>query len=245
MKHRRLTAEVKSMCMRVIQVSLISGGSMRTLVIGDLHCPATHPKYLDFVKKIRDKYKTNNTVFIGDVVDHASISFHKKNPEHPAAMDEYHQAMKGIAKWSRAFPEATVTIGNHDERVARLAADSGIPCHYLKGYAEIYNTPQWDWVRSVDFDGVHFYHGVGAASQYPAFNAAKMKLQSVVIGHYHSVASINWICGPNMRLFGMSVGSGVDRDHPLMLYGSAWLKKPIVSCGVVIDGMPYLELMDL
>jgi predicted phosphodiesterase len=217
----------------------------RVLVVGDLHCPAVHAKYLDFVKSIRKKYKTDQTVFIGDVVDHASISFHKKNPEHPAALDEYRQAMDALKLWVKNFPDATVTIGNHDDRVIRIAADAGIPSHYLRGYEEMYESAAWDWVPSVEIDGVYYYHGVGAGGMYPAINAAKMRLQSVVIGHYHSVAGINWIVGPTSRIFGMNVGSGVDRFHPAMQYGSAYLKKPVVSCGVVIDGHPYLELLDL
>jgi predicted phosphodiesterase len=217
----------------------------RVLVIGDLHCPAVHPKYLDFVKGIRKKYKTDETVFIGDVVDHASISFHKKNPEHPAALDEYDQAMRSLRLWVKAFPDAVVTIGNHDDRVVRIAADAGIPAHYIKNYSETYDSANWDWMPFIEIDGVYYYHGIGANGMYPAINAAKMRLQSVVIGHYHSVAGINWIVGPTSRIFGMNVGSGVDRFHPAMQYGSAYLKKPVVSCGVVIDGHPYLELMDL
>ncbi|MCI4436067.1 MAG: metallophosphoesterase [Ignisphaera sp.] len=217
----------------------------KVLVIGDLHCPAVHPEYMDFVKSIKKKYKTDTTVFIGDVVDHASISFHKKNPEHPAAMDEYHQTMDALGSWIRAFPTAHVTIGNHDERVARLAADAGIPPCYLKEYGVMYDSKNWNWQYSVEIDDVYYYHGVGAGGQYPAMNAAKLRLQSVVMGHYHSVAGINWVVGPTSRIFGMNVGSGVDRFHPAMQYGSAYLKKPVVSCAVVIDGHPYLELMDL
>jgi predicted phosphodiesterase len=200
---------------------------------------------LDFVKDVKKKYRTDTTVFIGDVVDHASISFHKKNPEHPAAMDEYHQTAESLQKWIKAFPKAVVTIGNHDERVARLAADAGIPSHYLREYDAIYKTKGWSWVNSHEEDNVYYYHGVGAGGMYPAINAAKMRLQSVVMGHYHSVAGINWIVGPTSRIFGMNVGSGVDRFHPAMQYGSAYLKKPIVSCAVVINGHPYLELMNL
>lgn len=217
----------------------------RVLVIGDLHCPATLTGYLEFVKDMKRKYRTDHTVFIGDVIDHASISFHKKNPEHPAAMDEYRQTMESLKRWITAFPKATVTIGNHDERVVRLAADAGIPSHYLQDYRSIYGTKNWDWVPAIEIDGVYYYHGTGSGSTYPAINAAKMRLQSVVMGHYHSIAGINWIAGPTNRIFGMNVGSGVDRHHPAMQYGSAYLKKPILSCGIVINGHPYLELMDL
>jgi hypothetical protein len=30
-----------------------------------------------------------------------------------------------------------------------------------------------------------------------------------------------------------------------MQYGATFLKKPIVACGVVIDGTPFVETMDL
>jgi predicted phosphodiesterase len=215
------------------------------LVISDLHLPAVHADYLDFVLDIKRKYKTNTTVLIGDVIDHASISFHKKHPENPAAIDEYDSAMVRLKDWYKAFPKAYVTVGNHDERVLRLAADAGIPPMYIRNYKEVYKTKGWDWVPSVELDNVYYYHGTGAGGQYPAINAAKMRLQSVVMGHYHSVAGINWVVGPTSRIFGMNVGSGVDRFHPAMQYGSAYLKKPVLSCGVVIDGHPYLELMDL
>jgi metallophosphoesterase superfamily enzyme len=217
----------------------------RVLVVGDLHCPAVHPQYLDFVKGVKKKYKTDTTVFIGDVLDHAAISFHKKNPEHPAALDEYKQAMEEVRRWEKNFRQATITIGNHDDRIFRIAADAGIPSQYIRYYDDLFPNNEWNWVPSTEIDGVYYYHGVGASGQYPAFNAAKARLQSVVIGHFHSVAGINWIVGPTSRIFGMNVGSGVDRTHPAMQYGSAYLKKPIVSCGVVIDGHPYLELLDL
>jgi predicted phosphodiesterase len=219
--------------------------SRTVLVIGDTHFPAVHPDYLEFVKKIRFKYKCDEVVHIGDIVDHHCISFHKKHPEHPAAMDEFKAATKCIKKWYAAFPHMRICIGNHDERVARLAADAGIPDVYLKNWNELYDTPNWSWDWGHTIDDVFYTHGTGCSSLYPAFNAAKMRAMSVVMGHTHSVAGINWVVGPNTRFFGMNVGSGVDRNHLAMRYGSNYLKKPILSCGVVKDGHPYLELMNL
>ena len=51
---------------------------MRILVIGDLHLPAEREDYLQFCRDLKKKYKTNMTVFIGDVIDHHAISFHNK-----------------------------------------------------------------------------------------------------------------------------------------------------------------------
>ena len=215
----------------------------KVLVIGDLHLPAIHPDYLSFCKKLRKKYRTEKVIFIRDVLDLHAISFHKKEPESDAALSEYNKAMDGLKKWKKAFPVAQVCIGNHDERIHRLAADQGIPSMYLKDYAEIYDTPDWEWGHSFLYEDVFFYHGTGLNNQYPAFNAAKSRGCSVVSGHVHSSASINWLEGPTHRIFGMNVGCGVDREHIAMAYGSNFLKKPIVSAGVVIDGHPFLELM--
>lgn len=215
------------------------------LVIGDTHFPAVHPDYLDFVLDTKKKYKCTKIMHIGDVVDHHTISFHKKHPEHTGAMQEYEQAMKFIDTWKKLFPKMSVCIGNHDERVFRLAADAGIPPFYIKEYKKIYNTPGWDWAKDFFIDNVYYTHGTGASSQYPAFNTAKARATSCVMGHHHSVAGINWLVGPTTRYFGMDVGSGVDRTHIAMQYGSTYIKKPVVSCGAVVDGHPYLELMSL
>lgn len=216
----------------------------RVLVIGDLHAPAVHPDYFDFVKSIKRKHRTDKTVFIGDVIDHHVISFHKANPESPDALREYNLAFETVKKWYHRYPNAVVTVGNHDSRVHRLASDAGIPSLYLKEYNELYNTKNWEWEQSVEIDNVYYYHGTGASSAYPAFNAARSRNQSVVMGHHHTKAAINWLSGSNdHRIFGMSVGCGVNNKHLSMLYSEHYLIKPMLSCGVVIDGYPILEVM--
>ena len=99
---------------------------MRTLVIGDLHCPADHEDYLQFCLDMKRKYKTNNTVFIGDIIDHEAISAHDKNPSLPGPIDELAQAREGVRKWYNAFKNASVCIGNHDARVQKKAVKNGL-----------------------------------------------------------------------------------------------------------------------
>ena len=189
----------------------------RVLVVGDLHFPAIHPEYLSFVKSIKKKWKTNHTVFIGDIVDSQAISFHAKHPELPSAVEEHEQTMKHLSVWYKAFKDAVVCIGNHDERVHRMAADKGIPQMYLREYSDVYNTPNWDWDYQHEIDNILYTHGTGTSGLNPSFNSAKSRLQSCVQGHHHSVATISWIAGPTTRLFGMCVGSGVDKNHNSVL----------------------------
>jgi predicted phosphodiesterase len=216
----------------------------RVLVIGDTHFPAVLDGYLQFVKDIKAEYKCDTIVHIGDIVDHHCISFHAKHPDHPGAVSEYRNAMEQIKEWKATFKNMVVTIGNHDERVLRLAGDAGIPDFYLKTYNEVYNT-KWSWVKNHTVDRVFYHHGTGGSSMYPSFNTAKALGMSVVAGHHHSCAGINWQVSPLNAIFGMNVGCGVDRKHIGMKYGENNIKKPVISCGVVINGAPYLELMPL
>ena len=215
------------------------------LVIGDLHLPAERADYLQFCKTMRRKHKTTKTIFIGDILDHHAISFHQKNPDSDGAVEEYTKAMKSLRQWYKGFPDACICIGNHDERVHRLAATSGIPAMYLKEYSDVYETPDWCWEYEHEIDGVYYYHGTGASSGLcPAFNVAKARMQSSVAGHVHSTAGILFNIGPTGEaLFGMNVPNGVDKDHPLMYYGRHFLKKPVNGIGVVKNGNPYLETM--
>ena len=215
----------------------------RVLCISDLHLPATHPDYLQFVKGLKRKYKTDTTVFIGDVLDHHSISFHQKHPEMPCAISEHEHTVKGLKAWKKAFPEAMVCIGNHDERVHRLSSASGIPSMYLVDYKELYDTPDWEWDHSFTIDGVLYIHGTGCGGQRPAYLASVRLGCSVVMGHVHSIGSLQVLQSPTKRTFGMNVGCGVDTNHRAMDYAKNHLSKPVIGAGIIIDGHPRLELM--
>jgi len=215
------------------------------LLVGDLHLPAERQDYLQFCKNIKRKHKCTEVMFIGDILDHHAISFHQKNPDSDSAVEEYNKAMGALKKWHKAFPKARVCIGNHDERVHRMAAASGIPAMYLKEYSDIYETPYWDWEYEHDIDGIYYYHGTGTSGGLcPAFNTAKARLQSSVAGHIHSTAAILYTSGPTgEKIFGMNVPNGVDKDHKLMYYSRNFLRKPVNGVGIVKDGKPYMEVM--
>ncbi|GAF71543.1 unnamed protein product, partial [marine sediment metagenome] len=92
-------------------------------------------------------------------------------------------------------------------------------------------------------DNVCYFHGTGFSGIHPAWNALNGKLMSVVMGHCHSRAGIKWLATPTQRIFGMDVGTGIDSKAWQFVYGKHLKFRPILSCGVVINGMPYLEVM--
>ena len=216
---------------------------MRILVIGDLHCPAVHPQYMRFCKDLHKKWKCNKVVFIGDIADWVSVTFHAKNPNLPGPKDEYELALREVQKWYKLFPRADILIGNHDARVFRKAAAGDVPEFFLRDYAQIWETPKWNWVYEIEHDGVFYCHGTGRSGQYCAANKAKQEGRSCVLGHIHHTAGINWMFSGRQRFFGMSVGTGVDQDQLNFDYNKHSDKKSALSAGIVMDGHPYLEVM--
>jgi len=223
---------------------------VNTLVISDPHIPAEHPNAIKFCQDIAKKYNTKRVVFIGDLLDNHCVSSHPKNCQYQISpKQEYLIQCKRISAWYRAFPKATVIYGNHDERIYKLAAVNGIIKERLVDFSKLYNTPGWDWRPNAVLGGVYYVHGHGSGggTVSPALSAAVSRGQSVVMGHYHSIAGVLYSAGPTRLIFGMNVGCLVDHDHPAMEYDKKReIKKPIVSIGVVVEDRYGLVIpMDL
>ena len=216
---------------------------MRILCVGDIHEPCSHPGYLDFCRDLRDKYHCDTVMFIGDIVDFHAISFHAHQPEAPGPLDEYELAHEKVQRWYRAFPKARVCVGNHDERVIRLAESVNIPSKFLRDYREVWGTPGWTWDYEHILDGTYFFHGTGNGGMHPAFNAMKKMLMSVVMGHIHTASGIKWAANPERRIFGMDTGCGIDDKAYAFAYGRHMRQRSILSAGVVLDGIPFHEVM--
>ena len=217
----------------------------RVLCIGDIHAPVTRKGYLQFCQDIYEEWSCDSVVFIGDLVDWHGISFHARHPEAPGVVDEYDLALSGIQEWYKAFPKATVCRGNHDERIVRLAESVDIPEEFIKDYKSIWKTPNWDWVFDTIIDDVYYFHGTACGGLHPAFNVMRSMSMSTVMGHIHSAGGIKWLVNPTKRMFGMDVGCGIDDKKAAFAYGRHTKRRSVISCGVVINGMPYLELMPL
>lgn len=217
-----------------------SDGKRRVLAIGDLHLPFTLDGYLEHCIKIYKKYDCNEVVFIGDILDLHFSSYHETHTDAFGATEELDRAIEMIKPWVDVFPKATVTIGNHDALIYRKAMTAGISKRWIQDFSVVLNTPGWNWVTDIVIDNVMYTHGTTNA-----YTKAKQNLMSTVQGHLHSMAGIQFFCGQNSRIFGFQIGAGIDNRSYAMEYGKAFAK-PIISCGVVIDGVnPYLEVMEL
>lgn len=218
---------------------------MRVLAIPDPHEPYGRAGHRAHCAKVARKYRCDRIVCLGDIVDSSTISFHEKLADGLSAVDEFQRAKAGVQKWKRIFPEMDLCLGNHDARIARVAASVGIPELFLRQLPELYGTPKWKWHLQLTIDGVLYTHGTAFSGLYPHRNAAARIGRSVVIGHTHSVAGIDWIANQDRVFFGMCVGAGCDDRAIAFRYMTGRYSRSMLGCGVVIDGQPIWIPMGL
>lgn len=219
----------------------------RVLIIGDVHEPYSHRNYLDHCRYIRSKYKTNKTIHIGDETDNHAISYHEKDPDGLSPGCEMIKAKSRMALWFKHFPVVSVCISNHGSLVYRKTKSAGLPRAIVKDYAEIWGAPDtWKWDHEWVHDDVLYIHGEGFSGMYAYAHAPLKTRMNCVLGHLHSTCGINWTGSSKDRLFGMSVGCGIDRHKYAFAYGKHHPRKPFVACGVVIDGeLPIICPMEM
>ena len=217
------------------------------LTFSDLHEPFSITGYLKFLKRIYKKHKCNKVVVPGDVIDFHAVSFHQSEPDALGSEQEFEQAIKNLKAVYKAFPEADYIPGNHCKRVHRVAANAGISSIFIKDLHTLLEMPD-GWKIHTDkyiCDDVLYIHGEGYSGMNGHRNAAIDNRMSTVIGHLHSHAGISNMANDDSLIWGMNIGCGIDAAAYAMRYGKCFRNKPIVSCGVVINGKPYLETMDL
>lgn len=219
----------------------------RVLVVGDLHAPFIKEGYLEHCKNISEKYQTNHTIFIGDIIDNHYSSFHATDPDGYGAGEELDRALDHIEKWYDQFPKADVILGNHDRIIMRKAFASGLSKRWIKEFSEVLETPGWTFDLEFEYDDVLYIHGEGGGGEKGAINKALNRRKSVVQGHWHTQNHINWNVSDYDRIFGMQIGCGIDDKAYALAYAKYNIKKSIISCGVVLDNgmLPILEPMHL
>lgn len=214
----------------------------RVLVIGDLHEPFALDGYLEFCVEIKNKYQCNKIVFIGDVMDSHASSFHESDSDGDSAGLELDKARERLARWYKAFPIASVCVGNHDLIPFRKAQTLGLSSQWVRPFQDVFNTPNWTYAEDFVIDNVLYTHGIGRKAR----QRAKNDMMSTSQGHYHSESYIEHFVGLSDHIWAMQVGCGINRKSYAMAYGKHF-DKPHINCGVVLENgtLPILEYMNL
>lgn len=220
---------------------------MRVGIIGDTHEPFCLEGYREFCVDTFEQWGCDTFIHIGDLVDHHALSFHDSEPMLKDANGELLDARVALQPWYEAFPELKVCEGNHDLIPARQLKKIGMDAErWMRPLKEVYEMPDgWELVDQVTIDGVLYHHGYTANGVNGFRNDAIKRMCRTVTGHAHGNGGVSCTASDHRLVWGMAVGCGVDVKSLAMVYGKHFLQKPIIGCGVVIDGRPYFEYMDL
>lgn len=223
----------------------------RVLYIPDLHCPGMREGFPDFLVGISEAWSCDRFVCTGDLIDWNSINFHGRTPGTPSVEREIDLARSQVAEIYKRFPECEWLIGNHDALPTRHAEASGLPLDIIRSEVDYWGLSGWQvYPRYYDLlvDGCIVRHGDKGRSN--KFNAAKVQADdehnSVICGHFHAQAGVSWGANQTKRYFGLQVGCGIDSERLMFSYGRRFANKPVIGCGVVIDGeFPVFEPMHI
>jgi len=219
----------------------------KVLVISDLHIPYHHRHAFDFLKALKNKYKPDLVINIGDELDQHAISMHDSNPDLMSAGDELRASRVYIKELEKIFPKMILVHSNHSSLVYRRALKYGLPRDYLRSYNEFLSVgPGWQWVDDVtitlsDNTRCFFTHGMSA-------DVLRLSMQMgmhVVQGHYHSKFSIGYFSNPDALIWSMQVGCLTSQKSMAFDYAKNFKNRFIVGCGMILDGQPKLMPMVL
>jgi hypothetical protein len=230
------------------QIKNYSGSSKydpnNTIWLPDLHAPFIKKGVLEFCREQQDKYKCGTVRFAGDIIDGHAWSYHEHDPDGMSVGDELHTARLQLKPWFKAFPNATVCMGNHDLLIQRKARTIGLSKYFIRGFGEVIGAPKtWEFGLEFRKDNVLYKHGnIG-----DAFIVAKKSRMSTCQGHFHAKTFVQWSVSEKDAIFGLQVGWGADREAYAFDYGKSFSDKPVISCGLILDKgtTPIVKLMEL
>jgi hypothetical protein len=204
------------------------------LVIPDLHCPWENVDALAFLKAVKQRYKPDVIVSLGDEVDFYGMSRFTHDPDVANPGAELSEAVKHLIPFYQEFPNVLICQSNHTHRIHKKAADSGLPRESVRSIEEILKTPEgWIYKQCHRVDGVDYKHGTGKSGAQAHINHAKATGRSTCIGHIHAWGGVNYL---RRGLFAANFGCLIDRDAPCFAYASEMDDNIVLGCGLVIGG---------
>jgi len=203
-------------------------------VIPDVHYRAKaggeDRRTLDAIKTYANDHRWSHVVWLGDVMDHNSISSHNKgnikNVEGETLFKDYTKANKDLDEFEQATPDAEKWLieGNHDYRGTLLAQFQP----QLSGLVEAENGLRiaergWNWVpywstgKVLDLGKASFGHG-RYTNKYHAEKHATRYGRNFFYGHLHDIQNYTVEReGDNLKYEAASLGCVCD-------YRQYWLK---------------------
>jgi len=224
---------------------------MKIMCISDTHYPYAHPDHLDFLKALKAKYKfgaKDRYIHLGDEADYSALSFHDSDPDLPNSTRELDLAKEDIHKLEKVFPKLDLLNSNHGSMVYRKRKFHGFPKQVIKDYADILevNKKNWKWHDNLivkdKFGSYYFTHSMNADC---LKSAQALNYEGYIQSHFHSRFEVKFFSSPESLRWGATIGCLIDKDSLAFAYSRVNIKRPVLGCLVIIDGVPILEPMIL
>lgn len=225
----------------------VNGPYKSILLLSDIHAPFCHIDLVPFLKALKKKYKPDKIISVGDEADFAGISFHTHNADLYSAGDELTKTIEKLRPIYKLFPKLDLMESNHGSLVYRRAMDSGLPKRTIRSYREVLEAPKgWVWhedmvVKSSDGSLTYICHNRTKDS----LKSSQQIGMNFVSGHFHSTFEIRYWANSLKLHWGMIIGCLVDKDSMAFAYGKTCPAKPIIGCGIILNGIPKLLPMVL
>lgn len=212
------------------------------LIFGDLHFPFHRDGAIEFLEAVNNKYKPTKVICTGDEIDNHAMGFHDTDPDNPGAGEELNQAIGYLKQLYKIFPKVDLVDSNHGSMVFRKAIVSGIPLRCIRSMRDILEAPKtWEWhkdylYRMNNGQDLFVTHGL----KKDTYKLAEQYGCCVAQGHYHEDSMIRYSSSPRQLIWGCSVGCLVDDSCLSMEYNKTNMKRPILSCVVITNGIPQI-----
>ena len=219
----------------------------RIFVISDLHAPYCHPDALEFIKKVNREYKPDCVVNIGDELDFSSSSYHEPSTQLDSPSKELARGKKIMKELEKLFPKMFLLESNHGSMAFRKANTAKIPVELLKPYHEMLGVSnKWTWHDSLVLEAsngqkIYFVHQQSSN----VLQVCAAVSMNVVQGHYHTKSCIHYTSSPEKLMWAMNVGCMIDKENLAFKYSRVIVKRPVISCAVITNGIPQLVPMVL
>jgi len=223
--------------------------SRMIFVLGDMHLPYMDMNAIsDVAEEIdiaKDRGDDVTVVQIGDILDQRAWSKYPKDGESEHAQLEWDKAEQCMVQLHNLIPEMHIIFGNHDERVAKRAADAQLPRQLIKTLDRHFDFDGWVWHTAdtpLEIDGIYFIHGDTFPIPMPQSAALRLG-QSVCYGHTHQ-GGLAFVNTYKKRIFSMNVGWLGDERQSAFNYARKSPYRCWKGYGLIIDGTPHLIPLD-
>jgi hypothetical protein len=194
-----------------------TSGVIRALVCPDVHAPNHNAAAWELTLEAARVWKPDVWVFIGDVIDHVSISHHPRSPDRRMFLKEEIGQVNQLLDQVQGLriPRVIFLSGNHEEWLGRYIRDKAPELFGLVSIKDLLEIEGrgWEWYayqEPVKLGKLHLVHDVGRCGKHTAVASLADYGHSIVMGHSHRAAVIYDGTADGERRVAMNVGTLID-----------------------------------